>query len=75
MSELTLKIKLKPDGRHVFITEEIKARLPEFPREQTILFPTDDNNLQRSDPRQADLPSMKAVDDEKPDTFKNAQEA
>lgn len=75
LSELTLKIKLKPDGRQVFITEEIKAKLPDFPREQTILFPTDDNNLQRTDPRQAELPGMKAVDDEKPATFKNANEA
>lgn len=77
LSELTLKIKIKPDanGRQVFITEEIKSRLPQFPREQTILFPTEQNDLQRSDPRQAELPGMRSVDDDKPTKFKTAQEA
>lgn len=76
VSEFTVKIKMKPEagGRQIFITDEIKIRLPEFPREQTILFPTDTNDLQRIDPRQLELPGMKVVDNDKPTIFKNAKE-
>jgi len=73
-AEITLKIKIKPEanGKQVFITDEIKSKIPAFPREQTILFPTPEGNLQREDPRQASIPGLRSVDEERPDAFKKA---
>jgi len=74
MAEITLKIKIKPEanGKQVFITDEIKAKIPQLAREQTILFPTPDGNLQREDPRQATIPGIRSVAEERPDQFKSA---
>lgn len=74
VAEVTLKIKIKPEanGKQVFITDEIKSKIPQFPREQTILFPTSDGNLQREDPRQASIPGIRSVADERPDSYKTA---
>lgn len=60
-AELTLKIKIKPEaqGKQVFISDEIKTKIPQLPREQTILFPTPDGNLTRDDPRQASIPGLR----------------
>lgn len=63
---LTLTIKPRGAGTQVFITEAIKAKIPEFPREDTILFPVDlpdgSVDLQRNDPKQASIPGMKIVE-------------
>ena len=74
MAELTIKLKFKPEanGAQIFISDEIKPKIPQFQREATILFPTPEGNLQREDPRQMSLPGLKRVDDEKPSEFKQA---
>lgn len=71
-AEITLKIKIKPEanGKQVFIVDEIKSKIPQFAREQTILFPTPDGNLQREDPRQASIPGLQRVEAERPEQFK-----
>lgn len=73
-AEITLKIIIKPEanGKQVFITDKITSKIPQFAREQTILFPTADGNLQRDDPRQASVPRMRSVETEQPLQFKNA---
>lgn len=74
---ITLTIKPKGAGTQVFITEAIKAKIPEFQREDTILFPVDlpdgTVDLQRNDPRQTTLPGMKIVEVDRPAEFKTAQ--
>lgn len=74
IAELTIKLKFKPEanGAQIFIHDEIKPKIPGFPREATILFPTPQGNLQREDPRQASLPGLRSVDDERPAEFKQA---
>lgn len=73
-AEITLKIKIKTEanGAQVFITDEIKSKIPAYAREQTILFPTPEGNLIREDPRQASIPGIRSVDNERPETFKTA---
>lgn len=72
VAEITLKIKIKPEanGAQVFITDEIKSKIPAFAREQTILFPTPEGNLIREDPRQAQIPGLRSVDDDRAEQFK-----
>jgi hypothetical protein len=71
-AEITLKLKIKPEanGAQVFITDEIKSKIPQFTREQTILFPTPEGNLIREDPRQALIPGIRSVEPEAPKEFK-----
>jgi hypothetical protein len=73
-AEITLKIKIKPEanGAQVFITDEIKSKIPAFAREQTILFPTPEGNLIREDPRQAQIPGIRSVEEDRPGQFKTA---
>lgn len=61
--ELTLKLKVKPNGSNsVSIIEQVTAKVPEPPRGATIFFVTEAGDLLRDDPRQAKLPlrDMKA---------------
>ncbi len=76
-AELTLKLKFKPEaqGTQIFIIEDIKAKIPTFPKEATIMFPTDEGNLQREDPRQATIPGLRTADEERPTQFKQAENA
>ena len=54
---ITLSIKPKNYGDQVFITPDIKVKIPKLPREETIFFPVD-GNLLRNDPRQESIPNM-----------------
>lgn len=49
---LTIRIKPKPRSGQVFIEDTVKLKKPQLPKEDTILFLTDEDNLQREDPRQ-----------------------
>lgn len=71
-AEITLKIKIKPEanGAQIFITDEIKSKIPQFTRAQTILFPTPEGNLIREDPRQTSIPGIRSVDPDRPEQFK-----
>lgn len=53
---LTIEIKPRPHGGQYVIADTIKTKLPELPREETIMFGTPDGNLVREDPRQQKLP-------------------
>lgn len=74
-AEITLKLSIKPSqsGAQVFITGDIKAKIPKFQREATIFFPTEDGDLKRNDPRQNTLPDMKIADDDKTTNYKIAK--
>jgi len=74
VAEITLKLKIKPEanGAQVFITDEIKSKIPQFTREQTILFPTPEGNLIREDPRQTTLPGIRSIEQDRPEQFKTA---
>lgn len=79
MAELSLNLKIKPKaaGTQVFITEQVKAKIPEFEREDTILFAVDlpdgTVDLARNDPRQEQIPGMRIAED-RPTEFKKVVE-
>lgn len=54
--EIVLKIKVIPAGsgrvEAVEVKDDIIQKLPQLPKKSTLFFPTEDNNLQRTDPRQ-----------------------
>ena len=56
---MTLTLKVKPATKGgaevVFVTDEIKTRVPEFDRASTLFFIDDENQLRRQDPRQANI--------------------
>lgn len=58
---LTIKIKPKRTSGQYFIEDDIKLKLPELMREETIMFGTPDGNLVRDDPRQHKLPLRDAT--------------
>lgn len=54
---LTLKIDVKPNGENsVRVVDEIKTKVPQPTRGETLFFTTSSGSLIRNDPRQADLP-------------------
>ncbi len=75
VSEITVKLTCKPSesGFQVFITSDIKTKIPKLPQEPTIFFPTEDGDLKRNDPRQNTLPGIKIADDERPEEYKLAR--
>lgn len=52
MVEITVKPASKGQGA-VVISDKVRAKLPELPIGETIMFVTPDNNLVPNDPRQA----------------------
>lgn len=55
--ELMIKLKVKPNGEDsVLIADEIKAKVPEPVRGDSVFFVTSGGSLVRQDPRQPDLP-------------------
>lgn len=66
-SELTLKIKLKPQGGtsgQVELETDVKAKLPQPTRGKTLMFATASNNLQRENPKQQTLEGLRTADQE-----------
>jgi len=65
-AKLTIELPIKPaakiPGTYV-ISDKVRAKLPELPVGETILYGTPEANLQARDPRQADL-ELKAVPSE-----------
>lgn len=57
--ELTIKPAAKIPGTYV-ISDKVRAKLPELPVGETILYGTPEGNLQARDPRQPEL-ELKAV--------------
>lgn len=67
-AKLTIEITIKPASKMqgaVIISDRIKAKLPEMPAGDTILFVTPDNNLVATDPRQKPL-DLKVADKNAP---------
>lgn len=60
--EIVLKLKIKRaskgSGNTLVIEDDIKVKLPTPEKGETILFATDDGDLQRNDPRQPKLTGM-----------------
>ena len=55
-STLTIKLTIKPNGHGVVkVLEDIKATIPKYDREATVLFTDKNNQLVREDPRQQRL--------------------
>lgn len=75
VSEVTLKLTCKPSesGFQVFITSDIKTKLPKLPKEPTIFFPTEDGDLKRNNPRQNTIPGMKIAEDDRPAHYRLAK--
>ena len=57
---LTLTLKIEPvsrvDAETLMVTDKVTVKSPEPERHGVIFYPTDQNTLQRNDPRQAELP-------------------
>lgn len=67
LSELTLKIKLKPMGGssgQVEMDTDVKTKLPAPTKGKTIMFATPQNNLQRENPKQQTLDGLRTADQE-----------
>lgn len=55
-STLTIKLSIKPNGNGVVkVVDDIKATVPKFDKEPTVLFTDKNNQLVREDPRQQKL--------------------
>jgi len=66
MGEISIKLKVKPNGDSgVIVADEIKSKVPEPPRGDTVFFVTAGGSLVRQDPRQQDLP-LRSVAGAKP---------
>lgn len=69
-AKLTIEIGIKPAGGKlqgaVILSDRIKAKLPELPAGDTILFVTTENNLVATDPRQRPLDLKQVADKNAP---------
>lgn len=75
-AKLTVTLTIKPttrDGFQYEINDSIKAQIPQKDRPITLLFRTDDKNLQRENPAQKTM-DLKEAGNEKPEQFKQAGE-
>jgi hypothetical protein len=74
-AKLTLSLTIKPttrEGLQYEIKDEIKTVMPQLDRGITLMFKTEDGNLQRENPAQQTM-ELKSVEDDKPSTFKTAE--
>lgn len=61
---VTLTITIEPakgDEDVLVVGDEIKLKLPEFPRKPSIFYTADDGNLSRTNPTQMTLPGLREV--------------
>ena len=66
---VVLDLVPNPNTGHLVIQDEIKVTPPKIDRAADAMFATDDGTLQRSDPKQPDLPGIRAVDTPKPEVI------
>lgn len=60
---LTLTLTIGPGKSAAFeITDEVKVTAPKVKKPVTLMYPTEDGFLSRSDPSQDDLPGIRAAD-------------
>lgn len=61
---LTLTLALKPGkGGQIEVFDDIKLKEPKPEKGSSLMFATPENNLQREDPRQLQLPGLRTVPD------------
>lgn len=71
---LTLTINLSPGkGGEVAITDKIVSKVPELEKGSSIMFITPEGNLQRSDPRQMTIDSLKTIGNKQPTELKEVK--
>lgn len=64
---LTVTVETMKGDEHVLVvSDEIRLRLPEFPRKPSIFYTTGDGNLSRTDPNQLSFDSLREVPAETP---------
>ena len=62
---LTLVIKIKPSkSGPLEVSDDIKMTMPKPDKGSSLMYVTPEGHLQRNDPRQSDLPGLRAVDKE-----------
>ena len=62
--ELTVKLTVRPNGENsVRMIADIKAKVPQAPRAETIFFAAAGGLLTREDPRQTKLPLREVVEE------------
>jgi hypothetical protein len=59
MATVSLGLKIKLKGQQVIIVDEIKAKIPEHDKPETIMFFDENGNLSRCDFRQRGLDELK----------------
>lgn len=65
VGSLALNIKVRPNGEDtVMVTADIKPKVPEPARGDTLFFTTTDGSLRRDDPQQRDLPLRDVTTDD-----------
>lgn len=65
--ELTLKMSIKPNGEgSVRITDDVKIKVPQPTRGDTLFFATAEGSLIRNDPRQDSLPLREVAETKAP---------
>ncbi len=68
---VTLKLTIKPAGKGnvsaIFVEDMITSKLPKHDTGSTIFFPTPEDNLQRKNPAQDELPGLRSVTETRPE--------
>ena len=59
---LTLQIAISPNGAgRIDVKDEVKLKLPEFNRPQTVFFVDNSGNASRRDPNQPEIPGVTII--------------
>jgi len=65
IGELTLKVKVRPatkgNGMTLLLEDNVSVKIPEADRAQTLFFSVGGGKLQRNDPRQQEIGSLRSV--------------
>jgi hypothetical protein len=64
---LTISVEPVKNTGTMLVSDEVTLKLPQLPRGRTMFYGTPENNLQRRDPRQMELPVLKEVKSDKPE--------
>lgn len=65
--EISIKLTVKPNGDgSVRVLSDVKQKVPEPPRGETLFFATTSGSLIRNDPRQSELNLREVVEETRP---------
>lgn len=71
--QLILSISVEPmkgDESVLVVSDEIKLKLPEFPRKPSVFYADRNGNLTRSNPNQPELTGLRDVSSQEPTTLR-----